>query len=147
MRCVTSLERLRASQEYALTLQNNIHIFTINEGVLHSAQLLSSVVRVQLHFSNYKIALQTSTICPQLDGESITTTGCYDFPILARLTFTANSSYQPSIASFELQQISIHTKAVYLNLDATTHIVKFQAEENVPLKHCLKSASLIQCHS
>lgn len=151
LRCVTSpdsIEMLRASQEYALPLQKNIHLFTINEGVLQSTQLLSSAVRVQLHFRNYKIALQTSTICPQLDGESITTTGCYNCPILARLTFTAHSSCQPGIVSIQLQQISIHTKAVYLKLDPTTHIVKFQAEEKCATeKLCLKSASSIQCHS
>lgn len=151
LRCITSpdsLDRLRASQEYALPLQKNIHLFKINEGVLQSTQLLSSAVRVQLHFRNYKIAVQSSTICPQLDGESITTTGCYNCPILARLTFKAHSSCQPGIATVELQQISIHTKAVYLKLDTTMHIVKFQAEEKCAAeKLCLKSASLIQCHS
>lgn len=151
LRCLTSpdsIKRLQASQEYALPLQKNIHLFSINEGMLQSTQLLSSAVRVQLHFRNYKIQVQTSTICPQLVGESITATGCYNCPILARITFRAHSSCQQGIASVELQKINIHTKAIYLKLEETTHIIKFQAEEKCATeKLCLKTTSLIQCHS
>lgn len=151
LRCTTApdtIERLRASQEYALPLQKHIHLFNIEDGKLQSTQLLSSAVRVQLHFNNYKIALQTSTVCPQLNEESISTKGCYNCAILARLVFKAHSSCQPGLVTVQLQQISIHTKAVYLNIEESEHTIKFHAElKCASEKLCLKSTTTTQCHT
>lgn len=151
LRCLTapdSVARLRASQEYALPLQKHIHLFHIEDEKLKSTQLLSSAVRVQLHFRNYKIALQTSTVCPQFDEKSITVTGCYNCALLSRLSFQAHSSCQPGLVTVQLQEISVHTKAIFLSLESSEHIIKFQAERKCATeKLCLKSATLKQCNT
>lgn len=149
LRCIhapDAIARMQSTQEYALPLQRDIHLFKINEEKLQSNLLLSSAVRVQLHFSNFKLALHTSNVCPQIADSNIITSGCYRCPILARMSFQAHSSCQPGVVSVNFQQTSVHTKAIFLKTESETHTIRFHAEQKcVSEKLCLKSATLMQC--
>lgn len=151
LRCSTApdnIERLRATQEHALPLQRNIHLFKMNEGKLQSTQLLSSAVRIQLHFTNFRITVQTNTICPQLNEASLIVEGCYGCKLLARIKLIAHSSCQSGLVTIQLQQIAVHTKAIYLQLEDTEHTIKFQAERKCDTdKICLKSSTLSHCRT
>lgn len=149
LRCVHApdpITRMQSTDEYALPLQRDIHLFKINEDKLQSTLLLSSAVRIQLHFSNFKLALHMSNVCPQIADNSIITSGCYRCPILARMSFRAHSSCQPGVVSVHFQQTSVHTKAIFLNTETETLTIRFHAEQKcVSEKLCLKSATLMQC--
>lgn len=149
LRCIhapDAISRMKSTGEYALPLQRDIHLFQINNDKLQSTLLLSSAVRIQLHFSNFKLALHTTNVCPQIADSSIITSGCYRCQILARLSLQAHSSCQPGIVSVHFQHTDVHTKAIYLKTETETHNIRFHAEHKcVNEKLCLKSASLMQC--
>ena len=109
---------------------------------------MSSAVRVQIHFTDFKIAVKKTTICPQFNDVELTTNGCYTCPMLARISFKAHSTCEPGTVSVHLQEITVHMKALRLESEPTLHIVKFYTENQCYTeKLCLKSSTLIQCQT
>ena len=151
LRCHTApdpLQQLQLSQEHALPLQRDIHLFHVQEEKLQSSLLLSSAVRIQLHFTDFKIAVKATTICPYFDDTELITTGCYNCHMLARIKFKAHSTCQAGVVTVHFQNINVHTKAIRLDVEPSVHIVKFFAETKCfKEKMCLKSASLVQCQT
>lgn len=151
LRCIhapDAIARLKSTQEYALPIQRDIHLFQIQDDKLQSSLLLSSAVRVQLHFSNFQLTVQTSNVCPQMDESTVKTSGCYNCGVLARMSFTAHSSCQPGTVTIQLQQTALHTKAIYLATEPAIKIIKFHADVKCfQEKICLKSATLMQCRT
>ena len=149
LRCVPApdaLHRMRTSQEYSLPLQRDIHLFQIKDGQLQSTLLLSSAVRIQLHFTDYKVSVQSVTICPQFKDTEIKTSGCYNCPILARMTINAHSTCEPGVVRIIFQEINIHTKAIRLNTEPSDFIIQFAAgKQCFSEKICLQSPTIVQC--
>lgn len=151
LRCIhapDSIARLQATQEYALPLQRDIHLFQIKDDKLQSSLIMSSAVRVQLHFSNLKLTLHTTNVCPQMEENSIQTSGCHSCSVLARLTIKAYSSCQPGTVTVHFQQTNVHTKAIYLKTEPTLQVIKFHTDVKCSTeKICLKSSTLMQCRT
>ena len=151
LRCTTipdPLHQLKLTQEHALPLQRDIHLFHIHDDKLHSSLLLSSAVRIQLQFTNFRIKVKATTICPQFDDSDLTVKGCYNCPILARIHFKAHSTCESGVVYVQFQDIMIHTKAIHISTEPKEHVIKFFAEKRCyNEKICLKSSTLLQCQT
>lgn len=150
LRCQTEqdpVERLQSTKEYALPLQKDMHHFHVKDGKLTSSLLSTAAVKVQLSFSNYKIAVQTITVCPTFSSDEFVAAGCYNCPLFARLTFSAHSTCQSGAVFIDLQNINVHTKVIYLNMETKVHTIKFLATSKCyEEKLCLRSYTLVKCH-
>lgn len=149
LRCNTArdpLIELRKSQEFALPMERDMHLFHIQDGKLMSSLLISSAVRLQLHFQNYKISTKMVTVCPIIDDTPFEITGCYQCLILARIIFSAHSTCQAGVAVITFQEINVHSKAVRLSTDPTSHTIKFAGEKKCyKEKICLRAQTQVQC--
>ncbi|KAG8176723.1 hypothetical protein JTE90_003354 [Oedothorax gibbosus] len=82
LRCTNKpdvLQSLYTSKEQALPLTRDLHLMTVDKGKLVSKILSTAPVRVQMHFSNYKVSVQTVDVCPKISDTDITTKGCYAY--------------------------------------------------------------------
>lgn len=151
LRCIPApdaITNLKATQEYALPLQKDLHLFQIQDGKLTSSLVATSAIRVQLLFANYRISVQTITVCPVFDTPKFEITGCYNCPLLARMTFKAHSSCQPGVVFVELQSIQVHTKAIQLLTEPSKIVIKFLANQKCfTEKICLRAQTIIQCQA
>lgn len=78
LRCNTvqdPLLQLSKSQEFLLPTERDMHLFQIRDGNLISSMLVSSAVRLQLQFHDFKINTKMVTVCPQIDDSQIEITG------------------------------------------------------------------------
>lgn len=149
LRCLTSvnaLSQMMNTKQKAIPLAKSLHLFRIHKGKLVSDLLLSSAVKVQLQFSDYKVTVQRKTVCPKISINTITITGCYDCGLLARITLKAQSTCEIGIAEVLLTTINIHTKIVQLNTEEEEVIIKFQGTQRCyNEKLCLQAGNMIQC--
>lgn len=135
-------------KESALPITRDLHLMNIQNGKLSSTLLSTSAIKIQLRFSNFKLEVQTRIICPKFSSTEMKISGCYKCKHFAHLTFHALSTCQPGIVSVEFQEITTYTKAIKLEMEETTIIVKFLGEQKCyKEKICLRSQTLIQCQT
>lgn len=149
LRCMQTpdaLEALYATNERALPLTHDLHLLSMEKGTLKSQLLSSAPVRLQLHFQDYKITVQSIDICPRLTDAVFKTKGCYACQILSEMTFFAFSSCHAGTISLEFQKISIYTRSINLGTEPQEYSIKFLADEKCyDEKICLVSRNMRQC--
>lgn len=117
-------------------------MFHVDNNLLQSTLLMSSAVQIQLHFSNFKIAVKTTAICPKFDSEEIMISGCYNCPVISRQSFTVHSTCQAGVVLVNFQQISTHTKHIHLTVEPILPIIKFVAQQKCYFEKLFKIKQL-----
>lgn len=141
-----SLEIMVNSKEKALPLTKDLHLFSMDKNSLKSQLLSTAPVKLSLSFSDYKITLQTTQICPKILDKEVTAKGCYSCQILSELKFFAHSSCQSGAVSVEFQKITLYTQSVILETEPKEFIIKFQGDEKCyEEKLCLVSREMKHC--
>lgn len=149
IRCSTShnaLTEMVRSKEKAIPITKSLHLFRMDKGKLKSDLLISSAVRLQLQFTDYSVTVQRKTVCPKISAASITTLGCYDCGLLARISFRGQSTCEIGIAEVKFATIDIHTKVVQLDTEEAELTIRFLATKKCfQEKLCLQAGNMIQC--
>lgn len=141
-----ALEALYASKERALPLTHDLHLLSIEKGTLKSQLLSTAPVRLQLHFQNYQIAVESIDVCPRLTNSVVKTKGCYACQILSEMTFSAFSSCHAGTTSIEFQVLKLFTQSIVLETEPKEYVVKFLADQKCyDEKICLVSRNMKHC--
>lgn len=150
LRCQTTSDDLAAiikDKDRALPLSRDLHLLTIEKGIMKSKLLSTAPVRLQLSFKNYQISLETNDVCPKITTNEITTKGCYSCQILGEMTFKALSSCQAGRVSVEFQILQVFTRTVLLDTEPKDIVIQFLAEfQCYDEKICLVSRTMKSCH-
>lgn len=149
LRCDTAVDplvSLRENKEYLLPSQKDFHLFRMQDDKLVSSLLTTSAVRLQLYFREYKISVKAVNVCPLIEGTTFNVKGCYKCNFFARVTFRTLSTCQRGLALIEFQEISVHTKAITLDIKSNLFEVKILAEKKCyKEKICLRAQTIVQC--
>lgn len=150
LRCETATDGLTAmtrTKDRALPLTRDLHLLTIDKGILKSRLLSTAPVRLQLTFKNFQIFIQNHDVCPKITSSDIRTKGCYSCQILATMVLTAVSNCHAGTVAVEFQILRLFTQTLFLGTEPKEFTIQFIAEQQCyDEKLCLVSRHMKHCH-
>ena len=103
---------------------HNHHLFVNTDGVLESTLLQSAPVAVHLRFSDMRLSVSQTKICPRIESiESVD--GCHSCPLAAKIVLRAKSICSSGTVSVSFNAIPLSTRAVTLSTDSSLVAINF----------------------
>ena len=103
---------------------HNHHLFVNTDGVLESKLLQSAPVAVHLRFSDMRVSLLHTKVCPRIESiESVD--GCHSCPLAAKIVLRAKSVCSSGLVSVSFNAIPLSTRAVSLSTDSSLVVIQF----------------------
>ena len=141
-----ALETMYKSNERALPLTHDLHMLSVDKGTLKSRLLSTAPVRLQLHFRDYKIMIESADVCSKITDSAIHTKGCYACQILSEMVFTAFSTCHAGSVTIEFQVLTLFTQTIILLTEPKEFNIKFLADQKCyDEKICLASRNMKHC--
>lgn len=124
------LQQMIQSKVNALPLTiGNHHLKLGAQAELKSTTVVSSPLVVHLAFQDYRIYLETYTVCPKITGTIGTPKGCFACGKMATLHTTAYSSCLPGEVGISFQDISISTRVIHLTENEKEYVIEFKTDK------------------